>query len=184
MKQKLFLILAFVVILFIVIVIYFVSIKEIKSPVNEAGTATAPVSEPATNGEREVLISIDKTHYVLGEKVPATIKNNTEKTIWIPTSCGIPLTLLKSKNLSWEIHGAHPTKDCDSPPQKIEPRGKVDYILDLQSVYGHTHFIVGEGKYKLRAEYTGIDPKSWSTIMFKMGVSDSPEFVIFILGKP
>ena len=152
MSKKLFLIPALIVSLFIVVVVYFVLIREVKSPVSEQGTPTAPVSEPATtNEERRVLISIDKTDYVIGEKVQVTMKNTAEETVWLPPSCGTPVALLKSKDSSWEVHGAHTTRDCYSTPKKIEPGEKVSYTLDLQSVYGHTHFTVGEGKYKLRS---------------------------------
>ena len=167
-----------------------------KSPVieqspstNEPGTGTAPVSEPTTtNEEHGVLISTDNTRYVLGEKVPTTIKNNTDKTVWIPTSCGTPFSLLKAKLtvkknvFDWETYGAHPIiEDCQSPPLKIESGHKMSYMLDLESIYTHKFFTIEPNRYKLEIQYTEVDEKVWPLAKFVFMKSFSNEF--FIVAK-
>jgi len=161
---------------------------EQSSSTNEPGTGTAPVSEPATtNEEHGVLVSTDKTRYVLGEKVSATIKNNTEKTVWIPPFCGTPFSLLKAnltvkKNVfDWETHGAYPTRDCRSAPLKIEPGHEMSYRLDLESIYAHKFFTIEPNRYKLEIQYTGVDAKIWPLAKFVFMKSFSNEF--FIIAK-
>lgn len=125
-----------------------------------------------------ISLAFNKQTYTVGEKIYATLKNATDSTIWIPTSCGIPFSLIKRNKDQWDNYGANPIADCKSQPIKLESKKEVSFELDLENVYAYSDKHMLEGRYKLRASYTGLDPAKWSSIAYKMGGTYSPEFEV------
>ena len=151
---------------------------------NQIGCLTAGVavvlltSQGYSQGPAEVLISTEKACYRLEEAVAVRIQNHSSMTIWIPTACGAPFTLLKRHGSEWEAYGAYPTKDCLTRPLKIEPTQEPRYTLEVGKVYGEKIVPIEPGRYKFQIAYTTVDPKVWPVAKIKWMESSSNEFTL------
>ena len=101
-----------------------------------------------------VVISTDKTEYMIGESITATIKNNLEADISISSLCGvpgIPFEWFKYNGTEWNSFNAYLEKGCYVPPTKIGSSEEKEYALDPNEAQ---LFSKEDGKYKLLMRYS------------------------------
>lgn len=127
--------------------------------------------------EPKVYVLTDKKNYKLEESVQVIIKNNIDHEVAIPTSCGMPFTLLAYDGLKWIKYGAYPIKDCESPLLILASTEQREFTFTLEQVYEYSSFIIKPGVYKLLMRYT-TDP--YLLELRKIGYNEafSDEFTI------
>ncbi len=114
------------------------------------------VSFAAEEFQGDVRILTDKKQYHLKEHVRVTIRNDSNKTIWLMPQCGAPFFLIPKKEGGREECEPYPTKGCQAPPVKLERGQEAMYDLELRYVYTHPCKIE-PGLYKFRLPYSESD---------------------------
>lgn len=103
----------------------------------------------ATNPEPELKVSTDKTQYMIGESIIATIKNNLETDIWIPPFCTIPFKWLKQSGEEWnEFYPQYEIECSPTPPTKISAGEETKYTART------TGLSIQNGEYKFLFQYS------------------------------
>lgn len=90
-----------------------------------------------------------------GEELLMSIKNNSQESVWIFSSCNIPFSALYKRLASnaWEIHYVNPIRGCQGSFQELEPNETRTFALNLESAFESSLFQLNPGTYKLEVSY-------------------------------
>ncbi len=126
-----------------------------------------------------LVVSLDKNQYSREEKVVVTIKNISDKSVWIGRRCSSLVNAILKKNVEqWESQDAFPAKLCQGSFDEVKANSSIQQEVSFDW-FEHKYFRIETGTYKFQAAYSivapidGLEPRFFHVISDEFTVETS-----------
>ena len=107
---------------------------------------------------KDLAVSLNKDSFSRDEKVTVTIKNVSNKSVWVRKACSSLATGILKKNAEeWQSYHANPVKLCESFYPEVKSGETIQDKVSFDW-FEHRYFKVEPGVYKFQLAYSIVTP--------------------------